>query len=164
MAAAVLIAAAILAQQTSVPPAPPVVHAAIPAAAEAVFASRDPAPDVVALHAEIGSGPADPAWSAPTEAALSRAYHHAIDPSRTLETLDVTCNESLCEVLGVSRPNLSIDENNVLMDAFQARDLHQIAITRDLALVVQSFNQTRDDGVAGAPSKVVFVAYWRRAE
>lgn len=160
MAAAVLLAAAILAQQTSVPPERP-----LPPAAAAIFARPEPAPDLAALHAEIASGPADPAWSTDTEAALSRIYHHATDPTGALATLDITCSATLCEVLGVSREGLTGPDVVALTEAVQSRATNQAVRALNLDSVVQSFH-SNGQGETGTEvaATVIFAAYWRRAD
>jgi hypothetical protein len=159
-AAGLLLATAIFAQQTSVPPTPPAEERLISSAAEAMFEARQESPDVIALHAEVGSGDPDPIWSAATETELSRTYHNIPAFSEAVASLDVTCNATLCEVLGVSRPNLSAEQTDTFMKSVQLRDLVDIAARMKLKLVVQSFNAKRDD--SGGAATTVFVAYWRR--
>lgn len=161
MAASALLAIAIFAQQTSAPPTTPN-RPVLPPAAQAIFAPAAPAPDVAALHAEVSAGATDPTWSARTEAALSQAYNRSTDVSRSVSSLDVTCNGSLCEVVGVARTGLSGAETDALMEAIQLPIALEIRKAQGLELVVQSINSTRDESArdrAGA----VFVAYWRRA-
>lgn len=131
MAAAVLLVAAILAQQTSVPPQRP-----LPPAAAAMFAPQAPSPDLVALRAEIATGPSDPVWSAATEAALARIYHRATDPSGALAFLDVACNASLCEVLGVSREGLTSAQVTAVTEAVQSPETNQAAMALKLDNIV----------------------------
>lgn len=159
MTAAVLLAAAILAQQTAVPPERP-----LPPAAAAMFAPQEPSPDLVALRAEIAAGPANPAWSSATEAALSRAYHRVTDPTGALVSLDVTCNASLCEVLGVSRDGLAGADINALTEAVQGREVNESIMAMKLDNIVHSFHSTGDGPGAEVAATVVFAAYWRRAE
>jgi DNA-binding CsgD family transcriptional regulator len=159
-AAGLLLATAIFAQQTSVPPAPPADDRVISSAAEAMFEARQESPDVIALHAEVGSGGPDPVWSATTETELSRIYHSIPAFSEAVASLDVTCNATLCEMLGVSRPNLSADQTDTLVKSVQLRDLVDIAARMKLKLVVQSFNTRRDD--SGPAATTLFVTYWRR--
>ena len=156
-ATAILIASAILAQQTAVAPSRP-----IPPAAAAIFAPREPSPDVAALHAEIAADATTTAWSAETTAVLAQAYRQLPDFNDRIESLDVTCNTDLCEVVGVSRQGLDSDRTNALMASIQSREINEIAAGQGLDLVVQSFNSSRDDGVGEASAATVFVAYWRR--
>ena len=159
MAAAVLLAAAILAQQTSVQPERP-----LPPAAAAMFAPPSPSPDLVALRAEIATGPVDPVWSAATEAALSRIYHRATAPSGSLASLDITCNASLCEVLGVSREGLTNAGIKAMTDAVQSRETNEAISAMKLDNIVQGFHSTSVGDTGDAPATIVFAAYWRRAD
>ena len=162
MAASALLAIAIFAQQTSVPPATSN-RPALPPAAQAMFVPAAPAPDVVALHAEVSGGAGDPAWSGKTEAALSQAYHSATVGSRSVDSLAVTCNASLCEVVGVALPGLSGAETNALLQSLQGDLVREITTSQNVELVVNSFNSTRDDS-AGDRAGTVFAAYWRRVD
>lgn len=159
MAAAVLLAAAILAQQTAVPPERP-----LPPAAVAMFAPQQAAPDLVALRAEIATGPSDPAWSNATEAALSHIYHRALAPSDALASLDVACNATLCEVLGVSRAGLTSAQVTAVTEAVQSRETNQAAMALKLDNIVHGFNATGVGETGDAPVTIVFAAYWRRAD
>ncbi|MBU1345973.1 MAG: hypothetical protein KKA16_03360 [Alphaproteobacteria bacterium] len=158
-AAAFLIASTILAQQTAVPPERP-----LPPAVVAMFTPPDPAPDIVALHAEIATGPADPEWSRATEAALSRIYQRAIDPSGALASLDTTCNASLCEVIGVSRAGLTDDQITALTTSVQGRETNEAITAMKLDNIVSGFHSTTEGGPADIAGTVVFAAYWRRAD
>lgn len=160
-AAAVLIASAILAQQTAVPPT---AGAQIPAGAEVMFAPRDPAPDTVALHARITSDPIDPTWSPATQASLSRVYHAEIDPLATVGSMSVACSADLCEVVGLGRYGLSGDETNALMEVLQEPGIREAASLLGLDHVLSGFNSTRDDSRPDAPTALVFVAYWTRRD
>ena len=159
MTAAVLLAAAILAQQTSVPPERP-----LPPAAAALFAPQQAAPDLVALRAEIATGPSDPGWSNATEAALSDIYHRALAPSDALASLDVACNATLCEVLGVSRAGLSSAQMTAVTEAVQSRETNEAAMALKLDNIVHGFNSTGVGETRDAPVTIVFAAYWRRVE
>lgn len=156
MAAAVLLAVAILAQQTSVPPP----ERPLPPGAEAMFTPPQPSPDLVALRAAISAGPVDPEWSPATEAELVRAYRRVTGSSADL---DVSCTRSLCEVLGVSRSGLTGEQINTLIKAVQAPAVTEVMNPMKLANVVQSFSWDGGEMENGSAS-VVFVAYWRRAD
>lgn len=160
MAAAVLLAAAILAQQTSV--APP--ERPLPPAAAAIFAPPQAAPDLVALRAEIATGPSDPVWSTTTEAALSQIYHRALAPSDALASLDVACNATLCEVLGVSRAGLTSAQVTALTEAVQSRETNEAAMGLKLDNIVHGFNSTGVGETGAVPVTIVFAAYWRRVD
>lgn len=164
MTAAVLIAAAILAQQTSVAPtlAPRPDRQTSPAA-EALFAPRSPEPDISALHAEVMGGVVDPAWSATTETELRKIYDQAIAPG-SLASFEVTCSASLCELIGVGRPGLIDEAVTVFTEAVQGPEINQAVGALGLRSVINSFTVTRDDAVKGEPSVMIFAAYWRRIE
>lgn len=162
MAAAVLFAAAILAQQTSVPPTTSDDRTV--AIASAAFAENTPSPDLSALHAEVKTGQADPAWSPATEAALSQSYSDIPAVSAAIGAVSVTCNSSLCEVLGVSRPGLSAQDARALPEAIQVRDLIKVASRLKLQLVSQSISSRRNESNSTDPTATVLVAYWRRAD
>lgn len=164
MAAAVLIAAVILAQQTSVAPTlPPAPDRPVSPAVEALLAPRSPQPDISALHAEVMSGGVDPNWSAATETALRRIYGQAIAPD-TLASFEVTCSASLCEALGVGRPGLVSDAVTVFTDAVQGSEVSQAAGALGLLSVMNGFTVTRDEAANAKPSTLVFAAYWRRVD
>ncbi len=162
MTAAVLIAAAILAQQTSVAPKLPArADWQVPPAAEALFAPRLPEPDISALHAEVMGGGVDPAWSATTEASLRRIYDQAIAPG-SLTSFEVTCSVSLCELIGVGRPGLIDEPVTVFTEAVQGPELNQAVSALGLHSVMNGFTVTRDKSAEGEPSVMIFAAYWRR--
>jgi DNA-binding CsgD family transcriptional regulator len=160
MAAAFLLAAAILAQQTYVPPGNP----AVPPAAAAIFAPRAPSPDIVALHNEVSAGSSDPVWSSATETSLSRSYHALTSYAEAVESLSVSCNATLCEVIGVSRPDVSASASDRLADEIKGRDIADEAARLKLGLVARSLYSTKDDSSEANPTPTVFVDYWRRAE
>lgn len=159
-AAAILIASAILAQQTAT--LPQTTERQMPEGAETLFSRRSHAPDLVALRAGINAGPVDPDWSPAAEAALSNVYHEAMEGFDDLDQFAITCVRSLCEVLGVSPSGLSGEEISALTQAVQSPALNQ-TITSPLNLenVVQSFSTDGSEMENGSAS-VVFVAYWRR--
>ena len=159
MSAAVLLAAAVLAHQTAVMPERP-----LPPAAAAMFTPREPAPDMVALRAEIATGRSDPEWSEATEAALSRLYRQAVDPTGALASLDVTCNASLCEVIGVSRDGVTGAEITAVTEAVQSRETNEAAMALSLDNIVQGFHSTSVGETGDAAATVVFAAYWRRTD
>ncbi|WP_295242311.1 helix-turn-helix transcriptional regulator [uncultured Brevundimonas sp.] len=164
MTAAVLIAATILAQQSSVAPTPPPrADRQVPSAAEALFAPRSTEPDISALHAEVMSGGVDPAWSATTEASLRRIYDQAIAPD-ALTSFEVTCSVSLCELIGVGRPGLIDEPVTVFTEAVQGPDVHHAVSALGLHSVMNGFTVTRDNAVEGEPSVMIFAAYWRRTK
>lgn len=164
MTAAVLIAAAILAQQTYVvPTSQPRPDRQIPPAAEALFTPRSPEPDISALHAEVMGGGVDPAWSATTEISLRRIYDQAIAPG-SLASFEVTCSASLCELIGVGRPGPIDEPVTVFTEAVQGPQVNQAVSALGLYSVMNGFTMTRDNAVKGEPSVMIFAAYWRRTE
>lgn len=164
MMTAGLFAIAILAQQTSVAPATTRQAAPIPPEAAALFAPQAPAPDLLALHAEVTASTPDPVWSRDAEAGLTRGYHRDPAFSAAIESLDVTCGASLCEVIGVTRPDLTPDEAKALAETIKVQNLFETATRLKLSLISQSFNSSSSDLAGVAASKSVLVAYWRRAE
>lgn len=164
MTAAVLIAAAILAQQTSVAPVtPPRLDRQFPPVAEALFALRSPEPDISALHAEVMGGGVDTAWSATTETSVRRIYDQAIPPG-SLASFEVTCSASLCELIGIGRPGLIDEPVTIFMETVQGPEINQAVSALGLRSVMNSFTVTRDNAVKGEPSVLIFAAYWRRVD
>lgn len=173
MAAAVLLAAAILAQQTAVPlassghsvdSARPVFTTDAPRRDWAALAdereARDWAaladavaarPDLAALADEVAAGRKDPAWSSTTEAALLTAYRAHPRFAKGADSLQARCSATLCEVTGVSPLALYGDfiaEARFLTLTGNALGLRQ----------VNAHSRTTTD----TPQTVVLVAYWRR--
>ncbi len=164
MAAAVLIAAAILAQQTAVAPTEPARERQAATAVEAYLAPLSTKPDIPTLHAEVMGGDVDPAWSPSTEAALKRIYNPAIERASALASFDITCSASLCEALGVSRPGLTDDAMSIFNEAIGAPDVHRAGVALGLHPVMNGFTETRDNSANGEPSVMIFAAYWRRTD
>jgi|GEM_PF-6557447 len=154
MAAAVLLAAAILAQQTATPPPPSGRTVEI---AQAVFDAQTPAPDVAGLHAQVIAGVPDPVWSPTTEAALANVYEQQPAFSDAVESFSVTCNATLCEVLAISRPALSLVETNAFLDVAQGAEVHNASVALKMDIEVQHFTSTQEN-----PQKTVMASYWRR--
>ncbi|MGV3577526.1 hypothetical protein [Brevundimonas sp.] len=157
-AAVLLIAAAILAQQTATPSTTTARTMPTPAGADAVFAPRTDPADAAALRREIADGAVDPDWSPQMEAALSRAYHLKTDHTGAVASVDVTCGATLCEVLGVAKPNLSTAQVDIVIEAFQGHDVHAFGAEMSLSNVMTGIT------TATNPQALVFVAYWRRAD
>ena len=154
MAAAVILAAAILAQQTSVSPPPSGRAREI---AQAVFDAQMPAPNVAGLHALVIAGGSDPVWSPTTETALANVYEQQPAFSDAVESFNITCNASLCEVLAISRSGLSLTETNAFLDAAQGADVHNASVALKMDIEVQHFTSTQE-----TPQKTVMASYWRR--
>ena len=164
MAAAILIAAAILAQQTSIAPTEPALERQVPTAAEAFLAVSSTKPDIPTLHAEVMDGGVDAAWSPSTEAALAGIYDSAIENASALASFDITCSASLCEALGVSHPGLTDDALRIFNEAIGAPDVHRAGVALGLHPVMHGFTETRDNSANGEPSVMIFAAYWRRVD
>ncbi len=147
MAATVLLAAAILAQQTTVPLASPGQSVN---SAHSVFATDSSQPDFAALAAEVANGRKDPAWSSATEAALLTAYRALPMFAEGADSLQARCSATLCEVTGVSP--LALDGDAMA----EARFLTLTGNALGLDLEVSHARTTRD-----TPPKVIVVAYWR---
>ena len=153
MLATGLIAVALIAQQTSTPPA----HESATegqAIVAGILARQPQAPDMIALNAEAAGAP-DSVWSPETEAMLSRRYHAISGFSEGVDSFGVTCSATLCEVAGVGRPGLSSDQINDLITGLQnpVNELGASVVEH----VLHSFGTTAEQ-----PTSFVFVTYWRR--
>lgn len=119
-------------------------------------------PDFSALHAEMVAGVADPAWSAGTEAALSSVYRRTPAFAEAITKLDIACTASLCEARGVSRTNLSREENSALLNVLSWRELQEGATDQRLQFIGQKSSFRRD--MNDNPIGMSFTAYWRRVD
>ncbi|MDP3404395.1 MAG: hypothetical protein Q8S03_06860 [Brevundimonas sp.] len=173
MAAAVLLAAAILAQQTAVPlaqsgqsveSARPVFTTDAPRRDWAALAdereARDWAaladavaarPDLAALADEVAAGRKDPAWSSTTEAALLTAYRAHPRFAKGADSLQARCSATLCEVTGVSP--LALYGDFIAEARFLTLTGNALGLSQ-----VNAHSRTTTD----TPQTVVLVAYWRR--
>ncbi|WP_428152476.1 hypothetical protein [Brevundimonas sp.] len=175
MAAAVILAVAILAQQTAVPPASsgPSVDSA-----RSVFTTDAPRSDWAALAEEVAPGPylaavadevaarpdwaaladevaagrKDPSWSSTTEAGLLTAYRALPLFAEGADSLQARCSATLCEVTGVSP--LALDDD--LMAELSFFTLTGNALGLDLE---RTLTRTMTD----TPQTVILVTYWRRS-
>lgn len=154
-AAALLIAAAILAQQSAVPPAE---TAPLPVSVEAALASQGGSQDLAVLHSAVGIGQPDPSWSEETRTGLTRIHRALPGFDRDVEFLRSTCNASLCEVIAVTRPDISGDQIVTLMNGIQSRETAEAITSLKLHPVLHSFSTSNE-----APAETVFVSYWQRA-
>lgn len=150
MPAAVLLAAAILAHQTSTPPAP---HNQTGHVESFVFTTGTTQPDLAALNAEISNGRRDGSWSMATETALLTAYRARPLFAQDAATLKARCNARLCEVTGLS--SLSLDDDPI--EAARFATVTSSALGLDLE--VAHARTTTDN-----PQKIVVVDYWRRVD
>ena len=159
MAAAILIAAAILAQQTAVPPAP-----ALPSGQRTVDAPENPfvaaqrQPDIAALSMEARSGRSDADWTPQAEARLGAAYRNEPGMS-ALRTVSAVCSDALCEVLGETSGGVTIQQVGEVIR--HAESPHIVAAVDGLKLQREfsSVRTTNDD-----PAKGWIVSYWRRQD
>lgn len=173
MAAAVLLAAAILAQQTAVPLASPgqsvdssrsVFTTDAPRSDWAALAdereARDWAalgdavaarPNLTALADEVAAGGKDPAWSSTTEAALLTAYRAHPRFAEGADSLQARCSATLCEVTGVSP--LAPNDDVIAVVRFLTLTGNALGLSQ-----VNAHSRTTTD----TPRKVILVAYWRR--
>ena len=149
MAAAVILAAAILAQQTAVPLASPDQSVN---SARSVFTTDAPRSDWAALADEVAAGRKDPAWSSTTEAALLTAYRALPLFAEGADSLRARCSATLCEVTGVSP--LALDGNAIAAVRFHV-------LTGNALGLDQEYGHSRT--TTDTPQKVILVAYWRRS-
>lgn len=148
MAAAVLLAAAILAQQTAVPLA---ASGQSVDSARSVFTTDAPRPDWAALADEVTAGRRDLAWSSTTEAALLTAYRALPLFAEGADSLQARCNATLCEVTGVSP--LALDGDSIAAVRFMILSGNALGLDQEYG-----HSRTTTD----TPQKVILVAYWRR--
>ncbi|WP_425987533.1 hypothetical protein [Brevundimonas sp. TWP2-3-2] len=161
MAAAVLLAAAILAQQTAVPLASPgqsidsarsVFTTDAPGPDWAALDDEDAArPDRAALANEVAAGRRDAAWSSATEAALLTAYRALPLFADGADSLRARCSATLCEVTGVSPLALHTDPS---------AEVRFMILTGNALGLDQEYGRSRT--TTDTPQKVILVAYWRR--
>lgn len=155
-AAALLIASAILAQQTATPPS---IQGArtepLPENAFVTEAQRQP--DISALSAEARSGRLDPSWSEDAQARLTAAYHQ--EPGMaSLRSLDVICSDVLCEVLGETAEGAAMED---VLGLIRHAESQTIVDAVEGLGVEREFSGVRTTN--GNPLKGWIVAYWRRA-
>lgn len=159
MAAAVLLAAAILAQQTSVQPDEPMAHGQRAVVApENPFVTAQRQPDIAALSAEARSGLSDAEWTPQAEARLTAAYR--TEPGLSaVRTLTVLCSDTLCEVLGETAGNVTVQE---VGEVIRHANSPAIVAAVDGLKLQREFSSVRTDNAD--PVKGWIVSYWRRAD
>jgi len=162
MAVALLLATAIFVQQTSVSPSP-AGGRTIPATT-APFEADVSSPNFEALHTELAAGKPDPVWSRATEAALSQAYDGIPAVKAAIGPVRVTCNASLCEAFGVSRPDLSSTEADAMAQAVQSRKMDETGARLKLYLIAMSISSRKDTSAPTDTQPTVLTAYWRRID
>jgi DNA-binding CsgD family transcriptional regulator len=152
MAAAVLLAAALLAQQTA--EAPSSVRASEPLVKE-FLSAQEARPSMAELHALANSG-RDPDWSPAAERRISEAYNASFGDVGLIESFVVTCGSTVCEAVGLSAPNLPTQGVDDLLQRLQSIGPE----SRIVGLEQESFSvgPSRDH-----PGRFVFASYWRRA-
>lgn len=153
IAAALVAAAALFAQQTAVPPESSPAGRGQPLVSD-LLSHQEQAPDMAALHAEAGGAP-DPAWSSTTEAVLSQRYGAILGDADGVESFGVTCSATLCEVAGATR-----------LDVAGAQVADLLARLQDLGAREKIPGLEHHLGHYGSsparPGAFVFVSYWRR--
>lgn len=148
--ATVLVASAILAQQTSSPPAP---SSQTGSSSHSVFTTDTYRPDLMALSAETTLGRRDPAWSSTTEAALLSAYRALPLFAEGADSLKAVCSATLCEVTGISP--LGLDGESLAAARFSTSTGNALGLDLEV-----SHSRTTTD----TPQKVIVIAYWRRVD
>lgn len=148
-----LFAVALLAQQTSVPPAPAYTTDGQSIVADILARQPQQAPDMAALHAEAAGAP-DPVWSKETEATLKQRYNALPGLAGNVASFSVTCGAAVCEVAGVIRPDLPVDQINALVAELQNPEHVRVP---GLEHVLHHFGSTAD-----RPANVAFASYWGR--
>jgi len=151
-----LLAAGLLAYQTTTPPRAQRVTSQTAAVSAEVPMQHRSRPDMDALRAEVASGPRDDSWSPRAEQALARSYHSVAGFDENIASVKITCTTSVCEVTGATRADLSSAERTRLMNSFLALSPSNEQVK--LAVVSHRLGYRPDGHEAG-----VFVAYWRRA-
>lgn len=153
IAAALLSAAALFAQQTATPPAAAPTGRGQPLVSE-LLSHQQQAPDMAALHAEAVGAP-DPDWSARTEALLSERYRAVLSEADGLDSFGVTCGATMCEVAGTTR-----------LDVAGAQVADLLARLQDVATgdpIPGLEHRLGHYGPSPArPGAFVFVGYWGR--
>ncbi|MFN7112577.1 MAG: hypothetical protein ACK4M2_13150 [Brevundimonas sp.] len=150
-----LLAAGLLAYQTATPPVVSPQPSTGDDPISKILAGMPPSPDIAALHAEATAFSTDQAWSSATERTLTQRYRALPGFEKSIETLNVTCAATLCEVAGKARPDVSSDDMNVVMEGVQ--ELNRSEPSLPLDSVVHHFSSTD-----GPSSAALFVSYWRR--
>lgn len=148
-----LLAAGLLAYETSTPPQAPTSTSPV---AE-ILTGLAPSPDVVSLHAEASAPSTNQAWSSASEQTLSQRYRALPGFENRVEVLSVTCATNLCEVAGKARPDISSADLDAFMEGVQT--LGRAEPHLPLQAVVHHFSSTN-----GPRATALFVSYWRRQD
>lgn len=143
-----ILAAALLAQQTSTPPA-----VWSEGLAAEIMSRQTVAPDLAELHAQASRGGRDDDWSPRTEAVLAERYRAVPHFARDVTTTSFRCSADLCEVAGIMRAEIDGDDLTEMM--IQLQGIGNPTPLPGLQHVVHSFSTAGDRPPA-------FIAYWRR--
>lgn len=145
MTALVLIAAAVLAQQTALP-----AQGGSAVASLASEQAQQPDPDSLRAAA---SGDRDPEWSAAAEARLTRRYEGVRNFSRLVKSLTVRCSRNVCEVEGVVNRGGDMAELDGLHNDLQTLGQNQAVEGLDQIIHVITMSDMAPPG---------FLSYWRK--
>lgn len=149
IAAAAIVAAALLGQQTATTPA------VWSDGLVAEILSRQPAqPDLAALHARVMNGERDTLWSPDAEMLLAQRYRAVPDFGRDVPTVSVRCSADLCEVAGIMRAGINGDDLTAMMLHLQTLG-HPTPLRADLEQLLHQFSTADERPPA-------FVSYWSR--
>lgn len=153
IAAGLIAAAALFAQQTATPPAAAPTDRGQPLVPE-LLSHQQQAPDMAALHAEAAGAP-DPEWSAQTEALLSQRYRAIIGEADGLASFGVTCSAVMCEVAGTTRLDVAGEQVAGLLARLQ-----NVATADPIPGLEHRLGHYGSS--PARPGAFVFVSYWRR--
>ncbi|PZU77357.1 MAG: hypothetical protein DI531_00815 [Brevundimonas sp.] len=154
---ATLLATGLLAYQAATPPAPQLQTPRSNSLVEEILAATSSPPDIAALHAEASAHSNDETWSSATEQLLKSRHEALPDFGMDVETLNITCATTLCEVVGKARSDLAGEKLDRLMAAIQGLDRSEPRLP--LKALVHHFNATN-----GSRPNAVFVSYWHRED
>ena len=159
-AAAVLIASAILAQQTATPPEQQLQpgQRTVDAPENTFVTVARQQPDIVALSAEARSGKSDSTWTPEAVTRLTAAYRSELGMS-ALRTVHVTCSDVLCEVLGETAEGATIED---VSEVISHAESPAIVASVDGMNLQREFSGVRTNNTY--PLKGWIVSYWRRTD
>lgn len=153
-AAAVLLASAILAQQTVTPPSSVDLADRPATETSSLFSRRAPEVRLDDLHAEAHGGSIDPTWSPQSEATLRRLHDNIPGFADAVQSFDVTCSATVCEAIGVMRQDVSNEVMFTLVSGIQ-----DIGNQPGLTSLSHGFGPTADE-----PRSTIFTSFWRRVD
>lgn len=149
-AAALLLAATLLGQQTATPP--PVWNDGLVAE---ILSRQTVEPDLADLHARLLTDAPDPDWSPDATSRLTRRYGAAPNFGRDIRTFSIRCSADLCEAAGIMRPGITGEELTAIM--LQLQTIGRAEPLPGLEQIVHHFGTSADRPPA-------FIAYWRRSD